>query len=69
MRTDHAFDLTRCSHGLDLGLRCCNCTTEGLGKVQTRMLLQKRCHGCGRPVGPWVDYCALCTCEDESDCW
>lgn len=69
MRMDHSLDLTRCSHGLDLGLKCWDCTTEGLQNVRLAKFAHQGCNGCGRPVGPWADYCAECSCEDESDCW
>lgn len=69
MRSDRAPDLMRCSHGLDIGVKCGDCTNEGLKNVDARQASQKRCKGCDNPVGPWVDYCGECSCEDEDDCW
>jgi hypothetical protein len=69
MKTEHVLDLTRCSHGLDIGFRCWNCTIEELMDVEMMTLARKHCRGCGRPVVASVDYCAECTSEDERDCW
>ena len=62
-------DLARCSHGLNIGDICIRCTAEGLEAVKWAYAAVKRCKGCNRSVGPWVDYCAVCTQEDETDCW
>ena len=69
MRIEHAYDLTKCSHGLYLGWKCWDCTTEGLRNVLATAQIEKRCKGCGDPVGPLADYCGQCTSEDEGDCW
>jgi hypothetical protein len=69
MRSECAHDLTRCSHGLYLGFTCWDCMADGLRNVRASALTENRCKGCGHPVGPWVDYCAQCASEDESDCW
>jgi len=62
-------DLATCSHGRDLGDPCFLCDAEGLETVRRQHAAVKCCKGCNRPVGPWADYCAECTQEDETDCW
>ena len=45
------------------------CSAEELGALRRLAATVTRCKGCGCSIGRWVDYCADCTGEDETDCW
>ena len=62
-------DLARCSHGLDIGDTCAKCTAEGLETVERFIAAAQRYKGCDHPIGCCVDYCGVCTSEDDTDCW
>jgi len=67
MRTERAANLVHRPVSLDV--LCIACNERRLKNVAAEYSWGKRCKGCEHPVGPWVDYCAYCTCEDEGDCW
>jgi hypothetical protein len=60
MKTDHAFDLTRCSHGLDLGWTCWSCTTEGLKAVREDVETRRAFEGREDAVASWIDCSEQC---------
>jgi hypothetical protein len=67
MSTNSAPNLTRSPVGRDV--LHIESSAQGLRHVADEYCSHRRCKGCELAVGPWVDYCAYCTCEDEGDCW
>lgn len=56
-------------HAPDTADSWANCTAASLEIVKRLYATTKRCKVCNQTIGNWVDYCALCVQEDETDCW